>query len=68
MQTELSYVRDQLVAVGRKSWPDIQKKTGVSERTMRRIVENPSSEYSPNYAKLGKLRTHFQTREKRRAA
>jgi hypothetical protein len=63
--TEIAYVRERLIAAGRKNWPAIGKKTKVSERTMRRIVENTSDDYAPNYAKLGALRNHFLTQEKR---
>jgi hypothetical protein len=65
MQTELSYVREKLIAAGRKTWPAIGKKTGVSTRTMRRIVEEESAHYTPHYGNVKKIELHFRTQERR---
>jgi hypothetical protein len=65
MQTELSYVTEQLKRVGHAAWADLSKKTGVPLRTIKNIAYHELKK-APRADTTGKLAMHFRTQEKRR--
>jgi hypothetical protein len=64
MQTDLSYVKEQLARVGRAGWAEAAKKTGIHPRTVSRIAYDETR--APRSDVVGKLAIHFRTQEKRR--